>query len=103
MTNPQCIGLTISTRGCPIKKFTNVLLHTPKIIDPRVKSQAKGQNNRSRALKCGIVHHCNLNGSKYMTRNKIWDFLEFSHFSQFSIVISALFYKNANFEKLKFL
>ena len=27
-------------------------------IDPRVKSQARGQNNRSRALKWGIVHLC---------------------------------------------
>ena len=39
------------SRGCPIKKFTNVLLHTAKMIDPRVKSQARGQKNRSRALK----------------------------------------------------
>ena len=73
------------------------------MINPRVKSQAKGQNNWSRALKWGIVHHCNLNGSGDMTKNKLCDFLEFSPFLQFSIVISALFYKNANFEKLKFL
>ena len=33
------------------KKCTNVLLHTIRMIDPRVKSQARGQNNRSRALK----------------------------------------------------
>ena len=33
-------------RGCLIKKFTNVLLHTTKMIDPRVKSQARGQSNR---------------------------------------------------------
>ena len=43
-------------RGCPIKKFTNVLLHAAKMIDPRVKSQARGQKNRSRALKWDIVH-----------------------------------------------
>ena len=59
------------------------------MIDPRVKSQARGQNNRFRALKWGIVHHCNLNGSGDMTKNKLCDFLEFSPFLQFSTVISA--------------
>ena len=44
-------GLFVVSRGCPIKKFTNVLLHTAKMFDPRVKSQARDQNNRSRALK----------------------------------------------------
>ena len=73
------------------------------MIDPRVKSQARGQNNRCRALKRDIVRHCDLNGSRDMTKNKICNFLEFWHFSQFDIVISALFYKNANFEKLKLL
>ena len=34
-------------RGCRIKKFTNVLLHTAKMINPRFKSQARGQNTRS--------------------------------------------------------
>ena len=43
-------------RGCSTKKFTNVLLYTVKMIDPRVKSPARGQTNGSRALKCGIVH-----------------------------------------------
>ena len=28
------------------------------MIYPRAKSQARGQNNGSRALKCGIVHLC---------------------------------------------
>ena len=83
------------SRGCLIKKFTNVLLHTSKMIDPRVKSQARGQSDRSRALKWGIVHYCNLNVFRDMIKNKICIFLKFSHFSQFSIVISALFYKNA--------
>ena len=39
------------------KKYTNVLLHTTKMIDPRVKSQARGQNNGTIALKWGIVVH----------------------------------------------
>ena len=42
-------------RGCLIKKWTNILLHAAKMIDPRVKTQARGHNNRSRALKWGIV------------------------------------------------
>ena len=33
------------------KKCMDILLHTAKMIDPRVKSQARGQNNGSRALK----------------------------------------------------
>ena len=40
------------------KKFTNVFCHTTKMTSPRVKSQARGQNNRSSALKWGIVHLC---------------------------------------------
>ena len=33
------------------KKFTNVFCHTAKMTSPRVKIQARGQNNRSSALK----------------------------------------------------
>ena len=33
------------------KKQTNVLNHTVKTIDPRVKSQARAENNELRALK----------------------------------------------------
>ena len=32
-----------------------------KIIDPRATSWARCQNNGSRALRWGIVHHCSLN------------------------------------------
>ena len=38
-------------RGCPIIIWTDVLHQTSKTIGPRVKSQARGQNNWSRALK----------------------------------------------------
>ena len=31
------------------------------MIDPRVKNQARVQNNRCRGLKLGIAHLCNLN------------------------------------------
>ena len=50
------------------------------MIDPRVITQARGQNNRLTALKWGIVHLCSLNTfgdiTKYM---KIWVF-QFLHF-----------------------
>ena len=42
-------------RGCLIKKFPNVLLNKAKLVNPTVKSQAKGQNYFSTALKRGIV------------------------------------------------
>ena len=73
------------------------------MINPRVKSQARGQNNRLRALKWDIVHLCNSNDFGDMVKNKIWHFSWIYAFSQFSIVIFAFFYKNAKFEKLKFL
>ena len=47
-----------STRGWANKRCPDVLLHTANMIDPRVKSQARGQKNRSRALKWGIVNLC---------------------------------------------
>ena len=85
------------------KECTNVFLHITKVNDPRVENQARVQNDRSRALKWGIIHLCKSNGFGDMIKDKICNFLEFSHFSQFSIVVSALFYKMANFEKFKFL
>ena len=77
-----------------------VLLRTAIMIDHRVKSQAKGQNSWSRALKWGIVHLCNLSGFEDMIKDKICHFSWIFTFSQFSIVIFASFYKNAKFEKL---
>ena len=41
----------MSPRGCPIIIRTDILHHTSKTIAPIVKSQARGQNNWSRALK----------------------------------------------------
>ena len=43
------------------------------MIDPRVKSQARGQNNRSIALKGGIVL-CNSRGLGDMTRKRKHNF-----------------------------
>ena len=53
----QCL-VSFALRGCPIIIQTDILLHTSKTIAPRVKSQAKGQNNWSRALKWDIVCLC---------------------------------------------
>ena len=54
------------------KKFTRILLHASK-ISTRVKSQERGQYNRSRALKWGIAHLCSSitlrNTTKYIKTN----------------------------------
>ena len=39
-----------TTRGCPPKKFPNIFLYIAKMITPRVKSQARVQDERSKAL-----------------------------------------------------
>ena len=68
------------SRGCLTKKFTYVLLHTAKMINSRIKSQGRGQNNMSRALKWGIVHLCSSNTFRDTTKfMKIWVF-QFLHF-----------------------
>ena len=50
------------------KSLQDILLSTAKVINLRVKSQARGQNNRSIALKSGIVHLCSLYGLGGMIR-----------------------------------
>ena len=55
-------------RGWGKKKFTKALIHTAKSITPRVKSQARGQNKRSRALKWGVVHFCSSDTFRNTTR-----------------------------------
>ena len=60
------------------KKCTDVLLHTAK--NSTANSQARGQNNGSRALKWGIVHLCSSNAFGDTTKCiKIWVF-QFLHF-----------------------
>ena len=44
-----------------IKNATGTLWHISKMVTPRVKAQARGQNNRSRALKWGIAYFCSSN------------------------------------------
>ena len=67
-------------RGCLIKKWINALLYTIKIIDPSVKSHARGQNNRSRALKWGTVCLGNSEIIRDTIRNKKYNFFKFLHF-----------------------
>ena len=43
------------------KNKTEIFLNIPKVIAPTVKTQPRGQNDWSRALKWGIVHLCNSN------------------------------------------
>ena len=69
--------LNFKTRGCPIIIRTDILHHTSKTIAPRVKSQARGQNNWSRALKWGIAHFCNPNMIRGVNKNKRCLFLNF--------------------------
>ena len=57
------------------KKFQNVFLKfSAKLINPRVKPQAKGQNKSSIALKWGIVCLCKLNGNWDMIDNRKYQF-----------------------------
>ena len=52
------------------------------MIDRRVRTQARGQNNRSKALKWGIVHLCTSNDFGDTTKcMKIWVF-QFNYFAK---------------------
>ena len=52
------------------KKFPNVLLNNAKLINPRLKSQDKSQNNFPIALKWGIVCHWKSNIIGNMIENR---------------------------------
>ena len=58
MVGFQFLPIFFQSRECAINIWNVNLLHTSKNKAPRVKSQARGQNNRSRAFKWGIVHLC---------------------------------------------
>ena len=79
--------LSLTSKGCLIKKFPNVLLNNAKMVDSTVKPQAKGQNNFSIALKWGIVCLCNLNSIGDMIESRKYHFFEILHFLRFFIVI----------------
>ena len=67
-------------RGCLIKKFPSVLPIYAKMINLRVKSQAKCQIYFSRALKWGIVHLCTLNTSRDTMKYRKLLVFQFLHF-----------------------
>ena len=66
------------------KKYT-FLHYIAKMTNPRVKSQAGGQNERSIALELGVVHFCNSNNFGDMIKKKIchlswtFEFFTISH------------------------
>ena len=57
-----------ATRGCLIKKFPSVLPIYAKMINFRVKFQAKCPIHFSRALKWSILHLCTLSTSRDTTK-----------------------------------
>ena len=68
------------SKGWYIKNATGTLWHISKMVTPRVKAQASGQNSGSRALKWGIV--CLYSSSSFGGTTKcmkIW-VLQFFHF-----------------------
>ena len=72
--------MSASCRGWFIKNATGILWYSSNKIAHRVKTQARSQNNRSRALKWGIV--CLYSWSSFEDTTKcmkIW-VLQFFHF-----------------------
>ena len=68
---PQWILINmVKIEGEEKKSLQDILLSTAKVINLRVKSQARGQNNKPIALKWGIVHLCNSRGLGDMSKKK---------------------------------
>ena len=57
-----------------------ILLNIIKAIAPTFTTQAKHQNNMSRALKWGTVCLCNSKIIRDMIKNKKYNFFKFLHF-----------------------
>ena len=53
------------------KNATGTLWHISKMVTPRVKAQASGQNSGSRALKWGIVCLYSSNTFEVMIKTKV--------------------------------
>ena len=69
--------------GWCIKNATGTLWHISKMVTPRVKAQASGQNSGSRALKWGIVCLYSSNTFEVMIKTKSIVFLIFFNFCDF--------------------
>ena len=67
----------ILARGWCIKNATGTLWHISKMVTPRVKAQANGQNSGSRALKWGIVYLYSSINFEVMIKTKSIVFLYF--------------------------
>ena len=87
-------------RGCLIKKFPNVLLNNAKMINPRVKVQAKCHIYFSRAFKWGIVHLFTLNTCR--DTMKFWKLLlfQFLHFCKKIVKSLCKIQKNAEIQNI---
>ena len=85
-------------RGWCIKNATGTLWHISKMVTPRVKAQASGQNNGSRALKSVIVSLYSSNTYEVMIKTKSIVFFYIFQFLWFCIVILLLF---TNMQKLE--
>ena len=62
------------SRGWFIKNATGIFQYSSKMIGLIVKTQARGQDERSRAFKWGIVCFCNSNNLEDMIKNKKYHF-----------------------------
>ena len=75
--------IVFNLRGWCIKNATGTLWHISKMVTPRVKAQASGQNSGSRALKWGIVCLYSSNTFEVMIKTKSIVFLIFFNFCDF--------------------
>ena len=89
-----------AVKGWCKKMFQDVLPNYTKIINPRVKSQAKWQIYFSRALKWGIVHLCTLNTSRDTMKFRKLLVFQFLHFCKKIVKSLCKIAKNAKIQKM---
>ena len=93
-------GIVAPSRDCWRKFVTGILVHNSKAIKRRVKVQAWGQNDWSRALKWGNVHICSSNIFGDTTKlMKMWVF-QFLHFCKKVLISLDKNAKNAKTWKM---
>ena len=92
--------LFCSSRGCLIKKFPSVLPIYAKMINFRVKSQAKSQIYFSRPLKWGIVHLYTLNTFRDTMKFRKLLVFQFLHFCKKIVKSLCKMAKNAKIHKI---
>ena len=72
--------VTTINKVCQEKNRIDIFLHSTKVIAPTVKTQARGQNSLSSALKWGFVLLCSSNEIGNMNKNKKGKFSNFRNF-----------------------